>query len=203
MSGREWGKRSPSNHLAYSYRNKNVYLLWIFYAFIGGALVMLVPSGTISDNLVLNKFVNSMSRLIPSIYKLISISNFPVITGVYLSVMWSLFPIVGLYTLFNFRLEPKKVSALYFSFISVIGLPMLIFAFYFFIFLPGDLTIEAASTYTSGRGKAVLTLISSFRIMLCIFGGVVFVTLLMFQYVILIGYPWMFFNLFLRDKEHE
>ena len=172
-------------------RNAQVYRLWASYLAIGMILALTLPTDVISTNSLIAAFTTSMSEIVPSINKATSVSKFPEVTKAYFSVMWAMQPVVTAFSLFRLRWTPKAIQMGKVALVSVLGVPMLVLFIYIALVLPGDVASKIDYGYSSGRGKAFLTLMSTSRPMLGFIGGVVLVVSVLFQYCILIAYPRM------------
>lgn len=180
--------------------SRKVYFVWFFYCLAGLLLAIFSPTDVISSNSAIKQFSDFVSERIPSIGKLSSVSSFPEVTALYLSFMWAMHPLVVVFTVICYRPIQKQITWARCFLTLMLGYPLFLFAIYIFVYFPGDVSLESASTYTAGRGKAGLTMISTIRLMLGLVGGLVFTTALMIQYVIIFGFPWLLIKKLKRPK---
>lgn len=170
-------------------RNQSVYVLWIAYVITGIFVALGLPESVVSTSAPLGVFADQMAKLIPSIGRLSSVSEFPETTKAYCAVMWSLQPFVLAYTAIRWRITPPmqplgKVLA-----VGFVSLPVLVLFIYVSLMLPGELVTKIDGTFSRGHGAALFTLISSSRLMLGALGGIYFVVLIYVQWGIFLGYP--------------
>jgi hypothetical protein len=144
---------------------------------LGCLLAFLTPEDILTTNTTFKGFADWMSSIVPSINSISSISSFPEVTKFFFSMMWFCTPIVAgayFYTkywpLSRGWTVPKSRAVWSFknTFFMVFGIIMMWFIVYKLLthtgFKPADIT------YTGGRGKAFLTMLSQNRFALAMVG---------------------------------
>ncbi len=151
--------------------------LFIYIAI--GFTLALMPADVLTKFPLLQSFANSMAALVPSIDPISRISSFPEVTKLFFAVMWFLMPwaAAGYYsTKFWPQFRGWQLAKIPVGgwtaksiLVNVIGLPIMWLLVYKTWTETGFKPVDI--TYTGGRGRAFLTLMSEYRLMLGLIGS--------------------------------
>lgn len=135
----------------------------MWYPLIGFALTTLMQESFISKYILLKQIIISSSNWIPAINNLSVISDFPLLTGLYLAVMWALFPLMVWWWMVNMPYTETLTSVR--QLLTLLIVTPLVIAFlatiiYWFPFHPDTRELG----FHAGRSGVFLSAILHFRL---------------------------------------
>lgn len=143
--------------------------LYLWFAVLGIILALLTPTKILSMLPPLKGLTSFMTSIVPSIDRVTAVSSFPEVTKLYFSLMWIALPAATVIVM----LRAPALPVWHFSFSQWAGgilfFPLLFLLLVYVPFTGIGIEPEVLS-YTSGRGKAFLTLMSQYRAGLAVIG---------------------------------
>ncbi|HQS56804.1 MAG: hypothetical protein B7Y56_02465 [Gallionellales bacterium 35-53-114] len=155
---------------------KDYYRRAIWYPLIGLFVVMFIPESFVSDSLILKKLIGQAGYWIPAINNLSAVSDFPYLSGLYMTVMWALLPLSVLWWLVYLPMSApsRSIDSIWWLLgafaMLILFLALLATLIYWFPYHP----YEKAKSLSTGRSGIFLGLISYYRLGPGLFLGAVF-----------------------------
>lgn len=144
---------------------ENYFKQAIWYPLIGLLVILFIPESFVSESEFLKHFIREAGHWIPAINNLSAVSEFPLLTGLYLTVMWTLLPLAVWWWLVKmpFAVSSPSPSAWLLLRLFLLGILFLILlasVIYWFPYHPD----ERQLSLHAGRSGAFLGSITHFRL---------------------------------------
>lgn len=145
----------------------NYYKQAIWYPLVGLVVILFVSESFISESEFLRQLIQEAGNWIPAINNLSAVSEFPLLTGLYLTVMWALLPFAVWWWIWKLMRSRKKAITpppirLLLSGLLLIPLALVLVmsVVYWFPYHPD----ERQLSLHAGRSGVFLAVITNFRL---------------------------------------
>lgn len=179
-------------------RGTDCYKKAIWYPLVGLAVVLLVPESFVADSEILKGIIVEAGHWIPAVNNISAISDFPLVTGLYLTVMWIVFPFAVWWWLVNMPmanpLPNAKFWRLIYAFLLIVLILALLATFIYWFPVQPD---EHGRSLRGGRSGAFVGTVAHLRLGLGLLLGATFYIFALF-FMVWLRVIWRFAILLLR-----
>jgi hypothetical protein len=147
----------------------------LWYPLLGLAVALLVPESFVADSEILKGVIVEAGHWIPAINNISAISDFPMVTGLYLTVMWVVLPFAVWWWLVNMPMANPLPNPKFWQLVSGLILGALALALFatFIYWFPVQPDAHGLS-WRGGRSGAFLGTVAHIKLGLALFFGAIF-----------------------------